>query len=218
MWSEVANKWSWFCQDANTSSENEDPKEFDGEPRLSECSVNFSAFILHLVFVIIAFLMLLSKRWCFLFNRVTSPYLLRWPGHITRWIVTILMIILALISLGEGFLTEMARKESNTQLQFYLPACLLLVASIVALYYYTLAESWTSPGLLWLLLAYWFFCIAVNIMRLMFLIQDNVDVTAAILWINILMLVSYVCFFGLELRLIYMVRLSGNSNYCNKII
>ncbi len=170
---------------------------------MSECSVNFAAFLLHLIFVIVAPLVLLCKRWCFVFDKVTSPYILRWPGHMTRWIVTSLMIVLALSSLGEGFLTEMARKESNTQMQFYLPPCLLLIATIVALYYYTLAERWTSPALLWLLLAYWFFCLIVTLMKLTFLIRDNAAGTGvAIFWITIIMLIFYVCLLVLELHLI----------------
>ncbi|XP_072031468.1 ATP-binding cassette sub-family C member 9-like [Amphiura filiformis] len=198
MATEDENRWSWFCHETNISSEAGDDGAY-----MTECTVNFAAFLLHLLFVIIACLVLIWRRWCCVFRDVTLPYLIKWPGHNTRWILSFLLVVLAIASLGEGILTEMARKEPSPQLQFYLPACLLLIATIVSVLYYQLTENWKSPGLLWLLLAYWFFCIIINIMRITHLFQENVaGIDAAILWITVLLLVSYVLLLVLELNLV----------------
>ncbi|XP_072031473.1 ATP-binding cassette sub-family C member 9-like isoform X2 [Amphiura filiformis] len=198
MATEDENRWSWFCHETNISSEAGDDGAY-----MSECTVNFAAFLLHLLFVIIACLVLIWRRWWCVFREVTSPYLIKWPGHNTRWVLSFILVVLAFASLGEGILTEMARKEPSPQLQFYLPACLLLIATIISMLYYQLAENWKSPGLLWLLLAYWFFCFVINVVRITHLLQENVaGIDAAVLWIAVLMLVSYILLLVLEVHLV----------------
>ena len=194
------NRWSWFCRESNNSYGD----DLESVEKGNECMVNFATFILHLIFVIIALVILLWRRWCCIFYRDTnSQHLTRWPGHICRWIVTTLLLVCALASIAEGILTEMVRQDDgNPQLQFYLPGCMLFIAIIVSLIYYQFTERWQAPRMTWLLLMYWVFCIISNVWRITLLVRENVVFDAAVLWITVVQAVFFIILLGLELYLV----------------
>ena len=188
-------RWTWFCNETSDNLEDE-------EGRLSECLLNIFACFLHLVFLMVACLVVIWIRWCCVFHRVTRKFLIRWPGHIQRCLLTFILLLCAFASLGEGLLTELVRKQGgNTQLQFYLPSCFLSLATVTSLIFYLLIEKWRTPGWGWLLVVYWLSCIGVNVARMTFLIQ-----TAAIgvttLWITVVLTAVYLALLVLELNLI----------------
>ena len=211
---ELRVMWAWFCPETNGSSYVQSLEKRD------ECTIHFNSCLLHIVFVITAFMVLLLKR-CWRFRRHNSQYILciRWPGHICRWLVSFLLSICALASIAEGLLTEMVRQEGGKpQPQFYLPGCMLFIAIIVSLTYYQFAERWQSPHLNWLLIPYWLLCITFNVWQIILLVREDGDITegidlysvidTAVLWITVVQTVLFIVLLLLEFY-VTCVKVSG---------
>ena len=197
--------WSWFCGRTNSSLSyhmTTDTKKF-------ECVINADTVLLHLLFIITAFLILLLSRCCCVNYRKPSQLTPRWPGHIYRWIMAISLLLCALASIAEGILTEMARNEGgNPQLQFYLPGCMLVIAIAASLMYYQFAERWQAPRMNWLLLMYWLFCIIMNVWRICILIGEHKlpggpgVLDTAVFWITVVKTAFFALLLMLELYLV----------------
>ena len=101
---QVSEGWQWLCGLNSTDL------DISGGFNLvnghdNTCFVNALDFIPHLGFILLSTIVLLGCCTCL--NKVKrSEYLIRFPGHSARWLVSILLLLLLLVSLAEGILTN----------------------------------------------------------------------------------------------------------------
>lgn len=192
--------WAWFCgaEWAYQIFGNTTTKALE----INNCFVNLIDSALQVAFIFIFLLILIIKR--LRWKPCKQPrFLLIWPGHFLRWTLTFLQLVLCIASIAEGILSHLVRQNQNeTTPQLYLPASLLLIATITSLVYYQLAEIWRTPGMCWILIGYWVICLATGGIRIAMFHEEAVPLDTTALWITILMTVIQVVLLLVEFNVI----------------
>ena len=97
--------WQWLCGLNSTDLDSSGGFNLvNGHD--NTCFVNALDFIPHLGFILLSTIVLLLG-YCKCFSKArSSKYLIRFPGHFVRWLVSIILLLLLLASLAEGILTN----------------------------------------------------------------------------------------------------------------
>ncbi|XP_072050857.1 ATP-binding cassette sub-family C member 9-like [Amphiura filiformis] len=129
------------------------------------CFVDAISTILHTVFLLVflaAILFLICRS-----NFRYSKYLTRLPGHSSRYFITVLGVLILITCTAEGILSDRLNDgRAVTKPHFYLPFFIATLTLVLSLVYYHHIESFRlSQNFLLLIVLYWIFAIAVEILR-----------------------------------------------------
>ncbi len=206
------SSWIWFCGEPHEhNNTNFDPTNCDltitdqSASDKNDCAVNSLTFFLHVLFILILVVIWIVTKCRTQSVTPKSKFLIRYPGHVARYMISFILLFVSSCAIAEGVLTDKTfSSETETQPQLYLPACCACVALILSLVYYQYAESNCRPHMCWYLLIYWVLCVIIQVLRLMLLKQmDLVDVNIARFWLDLVIFFAYFVLLVLEIRLLY---------------
>ena len=192
--------WSWFCGEDFITTDPDNLSLFLSDPEENSeinhaCAVHFLTFLLHILFSLVAILTVIITA-C-ISTSLKSTFLIRFRGHVYRYILSFVALFILSCAIAEGVLTDKTFENfSHTQPQLYLPAVFECVALIVALVYYQYFESNRRPRFCWLLWAYWTLSALIQVLRLLLL--RPIDIHVARFWLETTILVLYVLFLIIE--------------------
>ncbi len=199
------NKWNWICgtPDGNNSSLS------DWESvRNDSCFANFLLLIPHVLFfflfILIAVIVSIRKS---LRGRTTSssssPILFRYPGHVQRWILNVLYLVVLLVSLGEGVLSD-HKIEGPTQPHLYVPQACALLTGISTTFYYHVMETHKKSKMVYALLLYWVLAMTGEAYRMTTWVESmsKIDLTVIRFDVIALVLLAYALYIYLEIVII----------------
>ncbi|XP_033647324.1 ATP-binding cassette sub-family C member 9-like [Asterias rubens] len=193
-------KWEWFCGRNSVYIDN--GQGWFDDVRNNTCLLDGVAALPHGVFLLVHSILLLFIGCC-TNRRVYTRYLLVYPGHSLRWLLSALLLVLILASAGEGAMTDDTYKEQPTQPHLYVHSIVAFVAVVSSLVYYHHMEQWQLPGMSVVLLVYWTCCAGVEIFRLMSLTyQEEDDIQRLIFDLTIVKLVIYLVLLCIEANII----------------
>ncbi len=195
-------QWEWFC--GINSSYTEESLHYDNV-RNNTCLVNGVASISHGIFLILFSLILLVVGCCTGYRKVHTKHLLVYPGHSIRWLISALLLVILLASIGGGVMTDETYQvlDQPTQPHLYVHSVLSFVAVLVSLIYYHHMEVWQIPMMSPLLLLYWFSSLGHDIFRLLSLeYQNQVDVNIVLFDLTIIKILIYFFLLAVELNVI----------------
>ncbi len=168
-------EWTWFCG-TNTSLEN---FTWTGKNIINNvCIVDGLSSVFQSVFICAFSLALLVLKCCSRYGHINTPYLIRYPGHFIRWMLSALLLIVLLASVGEGALTSMTYgSPSNGLPHLYIAPTFSFVCVIITLVVNQHMELWRRSKLSFLLLVYWLGCVVIETGQLLALKEEEeVDV------------------------------------------
>ncbi|XP_077977977.1 ATP-binding cassette sub-family C member 9-like [Glandiceps talaboti] len=151
---------NWFCGD-NSS-------DYD---QLSICKADALSVCVHGVFLILASFVLAVLGCCTSVRSYHSNSIIHFPGHYSKWILSMLLWLVLLCAVGEGIMTDLSR-NTVTQPHQYIPQTLAITNGIMCLVYYHHMEYWNKPGMSWLLFLCWMSSITTESLRLVVLIEQ----------------------------------------------
>ncbi|XP_054751630.2 ATP-binding cassette sub-family C member 9-like [Lytechinus pictus] len=161
--------WGWFC------GSNASDSSFDFNSTVNrECLVDAIISVPPVSFSVLAILTTIITRCCCIRGNATL-YLLRYPGHSLRWILSLALIAVCLAAIGEGILTEESFRKGGDHPHpyLYLNGVFLLLSAIISLSYYQFLEKRRIKHLSWLLLLFWSVSIVTMSYRLHHFLNDD---------------------------------------------
>ncbi len=198
-------KFDWFCG-VNSSLGNFDNFEWTvNETLKNDCFTNLIYTIPHVFFTVFASLVLLVYGCCTSLRKLKKPFLLRYPCHTPFWLLYLLLLMLLLLSVGEGILTDVDKQSGHpTQPQLYVPACTAAVAGLLVFIYYNRMEFWDIPSMIWLIFLYWVTALGAEIVRFLNLYwNDDINNLEILRFdLNVAAMVIYTVFMLMSLHVI----------------
>ncbi|XP_070559571.1 ATP-binding cassette sub-family C member 9-like [Ptychodera flava] len=138
---------------------------------------------------------------CTTLRQHKTRYLLTYPGHGLRWLLTLGLFIVLLGAVGEGIMTDLTRNKV-TQPHLYLPQSLAFINCIISIGYYHHSESWCRPRMSWILFIYWTLSICSETIRLINLHYHDADTSILRFDIVICCIAIYALLLLVELNLV----------------
>ncbi|XP_072179239.1 ATP-binding cassette sub-family C member 9-like [Diadema setosum] len=181
----------WFCG-VNSTDANLSRIE-------NECVIDAIICAPPVVFTVCATLILLC---CCAINRPVRKILLRYPGHVVRWLTSLAIVAVGLAAVGEGILSEESYRRGGSQPRphLYLSGTALLISGIMSIGYYHWLELWRRKLMAWPLLAFWIASIVTMAYRIRHFIATGMnDFQIARFSITIALLVLYSIMFITEI-------------------
>ncbi|XP_041458076.1 ATP-binding cassette sub-family C member 9-like isoform X2 [Lytechinus variegatus] len=165
---------SWLCRGGNSSTTNFSIILHPEEHRTpNTCSTDIVLFSINLVFCILTSLVFFFVRLCNISRTTDHDYIIRYPGHVIRWLLYILYILICLTMLGEGILTSHQHHFGAPPIMYISPLAALLASIFVMLYYHYM-EYWDLPGMWPLQLLYWVSLLIVECFRAFDFYRDDI--------------------------------------------
>ena len=155
----------WFCGDRrNTTS---------GILLNDTCLINFCYSIFHIGFAIIL-LLTLCIAYCQSKNQ--TQYLVKLPGHSIRWVFSLALLLIQVVALVEGILSDRAQSivDGVTSLYLYLPSVCALISTVCAILATHYVEVWQRMWLSFVLCFYWTLSCGFETVRLGNLVRVDV--------------------------------------------
>ena len=185
-------KFEWFC--GTNSFYTDDSLGWFSDVRNNTCLVDGLVTIPHAAFLLLSSLILLVLGCFTSYRRVHTKYLLVYPGHSLRWLVSVLLLVIVLASIGEGIMTDQTYQawRQPTQPHLYIHAIVAFVAVGISLVYYHHMELWQLPAMSVLLLAYWLLSLGAEVLRLLSLeYQRQININIVIFDLTVIKLAIY---------------------------
>ncbi|XP_038076866.1 ATP-binding cassette sub-family C member 9-like [Patiria miniata] len=203
-------EWEWFCGNNNTYLSTDLSSEWVG----NTCFINGLALLPHVAFIFF-FALALFELGCVCNNRKRgkTKYVLCYPGHTVRWLVSLASLLVLAAAIGEGVLTDETYRawQQSTQPHYYAPSAAAFIAMVLSLVYYHHMELWQIPSMSILLLIYWVLALIGESLQLADLKHhDIVDVTVLRFDLTVLMVIAYGILLLNELNLIR-IKVVGTS-------
>ncbi|XP_070559237.1 ATP-binding cassette sub-family C member 9-like isoform X2 [Ptychodera flava] len=180
---------------------------FDGVDNTTHCrqsqrSLDVFHCGIHLCFLLLLCSVLIIFGCFTRLRSYSSNFRLPYPGHKRKWLMSILLILVLLCGVGEGVLTDLTRNP-ETQPHLYVPQLCALLSGLISLVYYNYLEYWNRPLLTWLLVLYWPFAIATDVVRLIKQTEEvGLDPSIMRFYIVVSCIVIYTCLLFLELNVV----------------
>ncbi|XP_071961483.1 ATP-binding cassette sub-family C member 9-like [Antedon mediterranea] len=160
------NNWKWFC--GKNSADLAFFNDFQWEKNYTygnTCFMSASYVIPHalffVVFTIIMAYLAYSKN-----NVFTTRYLIRFPGHVVRWLVSSVLLMVLIASIGEGILTDQTFKGDPTQPHLYLTGCMSVITLVTSLAAYQCMEVANATYISITCALYWILAITAEAFRI----------------------------------------------------
>ena len=196
----VTEEWEWFCG-RNTSYLNTPLDEWVN----NTCFINGVSLLPHAGFIALSSLLLFVFGCCSSYRKIKTKYILTFPGHSLRWIVSILTLLLLGASIGEGVLTDETYKawQQPTQPHLYMHGAGAFLACVFSLIYYHHVELWQAPFMSFLLLGYWATAAGGEALRMSNLVyQNQIDFNVLRFDLTVALLVCFGLLFLIEVYVI----------------
>ena len=195
--------FDWFCGVNSTETLHNFSWTLD-DTLHNGCFTSLVYIVPHLIFIILASLILLICRLCTGLRYLKHNYLLQYPGHVVLWMLYLPLVFTLIFSIGEGILTDLDVKAGYpTQPQLYVPACFAALSGLLALMYFNMMEYWDVPHMSWLLLVYWAGALGAESVRFYhFYYEEEIDLDILRFDLNVAMMVLYSLFMLLGLHVI----------------
>ncbi|XP_038066901.1 ATP-binding cassette sub-family C member 9-like [Patiria miniata] len=197
------SRWEWLC--GVNSSYIEEPLDWYDDVRNNTCFVDGLVTIPHATFLLLSSLILLVLGCCTSYRRVHTKYLLVYPGHSLRWLVSVLLLVLIVASIGEGIMTDETYQawKQPTQPHLYIHSIVAFVAVGISLVYYHHMELWQVPAMSGVLLVYWLFSLSNEVLRMLSLeYQGYIDVHVVVFDLTLIKLAIYLVLVLIEFNVI----------------
>lgn len=194
-------KFDWYC--GPSVADNLIGFIWDPEHTVyNACFTNLLETIPHIFLLVFGSLVLCTLLFCHHSDK--HPYLLKYPGHDIRWVLYYPLMVMLVFQLGEGLLTDLiVDSKVETQPQLYVPACLALLAGVLAIIYTHHMEYWELQHMSWVMLVYWFLALGASSVKLVNLVDDEeVDSSHMRYILTIVAVIIYALFFILELNVV----------------
>ena len=135
------------------------------------CLLNLGYSIFHIGFAILL-LLVLCIAYCQSKNQRQN--LVKLPGHSIRWVFSLALLLIQVVALAEGILTDRAQSDGPSLLYLYVPAICAFVATAVAMLTAHNVEIWQRMWMSYVLLIYWILSFGFETVRLGNLVRVNV--------------------------------------------
>ncbi|XP_038076865.1 ATP-binding cassette sub-family C member 9-like [Patiria miniata] len=203
-------EWKWFCGANNTDLSTDLSSEWVG----NTCFINGLAFLPHVTFIIVfALALFLLGCVCSYRKRGNTKYVLCYPGHTVRWLVSLGSLFVLAAAIGEGFMTDETYRawQHSTQPHYYAPGAAAFLAMFLSLIYNHQMELWQIPSMSILLMIYWVLALIGESLQLADLKHHNiVDVTVLRFDLTVLKVIAYGILLLNEINLIR-IKVVGTS-------
>lgn len=183
----------WFCGLSGNSSI--ESAYYRGQFLNHICLVNFYYTIFHLVFTaLIISTQCIQVRNCQTSTTPSRKFLVKLPGHHIRWLFATLLLLIQIVAITEGTLTDSTRTNQETVpscVYLYIPSVCAFVGGVCAIVLcHSIEVQWrTLPSIL--LLSYWMFSCGAEILRLVNLV--NIDLASfSILRFDVVVLLLFI--------------------------
>ncbi|XP_071960045.1 ATP-binding cassette sub-family C member 8-like [Antedon mediterranea] len=166
-------KFNWFCgDDANVSFDN---FTWDKSSTVDNaCFIGLISSGISVLFVILASSILLVLANFTALKNLNHKYLIAFPGHVPRWLLNVLLLVLQLSRVSEGIITDVIVHENQeTEPYLYVPACACFISMVMYFIYYHHVEYWNKPFMISLVLLYWLCMLACDVLTLESAIDDD---------------------------------------------
>ena len=182
----TSHEWSWFCGKNysefehrldNSSWDNDDDDDDEGSSHLLDNGCRLSALDtgIQITFLCLFSILLVILGCCTRYKSISTPYILRYPGHVFRWMISMVLSVVLLAGFAEGLLTS---DTNTTHLPYlYVSSIFGLLGVVTSLVFSHHMELWRQPMLSWLLLVYWLSSVTADTCQLLGLARkDMIDV------------------------------------------
>ena len=154
--------------------------------RISECFVDFGVLLAPTLFISAVLPCSLIKLWKIRGDYRDKRLWVRYPGHTTRWLITLSLIYFQILECTEGIISGLSYSD-GIYLQTYIPILVSTLGSILSLLYYDFSETYNLPRLMTISLGYWITTFILKVIKLTALYEEERNLNAAILvltWIT----------------------------------
>ncbi|XP_038067062.1 ATP-binding cassette sub-family C member 8-like isoform X2 [Patiria miniata] len=196
-------KLNWYC--GINDSDNLNNFTFDVNHTLyNACFVDLIYTLSHLIFILLGVLVLFILGCCTRIRKEQYRYLIQYPGHNLRWVIYFILFTLVLSQIAESILSELeVQSWEPTRPHLYIPACFVLVASFLSMFFYNKMETWNRHHMSWLLVIYWVLALGIEVIRFLNFYHDpEVDFTLLRADLSLAAMVIYTLLLLLELNVI----------------
>lgn len=177
----ITDKWEWFCGVNSTDLDSFIDFTWEEDQVLNNtCLVDaFVAAPQAISILVFSVFLLLLKLSCYRIR--SSRYLLRYPGHSFKWLITSLLFVVLIASIGEGILTDESYPSSSygTQPHFYIAPSTAFIGLALSLTFYQMMEVWDAPYMVFLLILYFAVSVAAETSQLLNLLYQQDDILNA---------------------------------------
>ena len=139
----------------------------------NECFLDGLSFFPHILLILISLPILIAWNKSS-YGGTQAQTWVHFPLHTFRWILFIILILLNLVEIGEGVISDSMFVGSH--LHLYIPHCVALIGSLFSIIYYHNVESLNSPRFLLLLILYWVAGLIVKILKVIHLFRKGLGV------------------------------------------
>ena len=108
-------------------------------------------------------------------SRVEMKSWVHFPGHMIRWILSLILLFINMLEIAEGVLSDMEFR--GIHLHVYVPHCVSLVGTLFSIIYYHNLEQWNTPKYLPLLPVYWIGSIITKSLKVSVLFNKRLGVS-----------------------------------------
>eukprot|EP00057_Strongylocentrotus_purpuratus_P008604 XP_011663078.1 PREDICTED: ATP-binding cassette sub-family C member 9 isoform X1 [Strongylocentrotus purpuratus] len=174
---------SWFCGGENSSTVDDVSiiLHHPGNWASNTCTIDLVFLILHLVFCMMASLVLIFIPVCSISRATDHAYIIRYPGHVVRWLTYILYTLLCIGMIVESILTSNDHYFDGPPRLYIVPLAGFLAAIFVMVYYHYM-EYWELPGMWPVQFLYWVCLLVAECFRAPAFHHDNIT-SRHMIWI-----------------------------------
>ena len=195
--------WEWYC--GKNSSFIEGSPNYIEKGINNTCFINGLALLPHAAFTVLSSIILFAVAVCSSYRGYNTKYILYFPGHTIRWVVSLLFMIVLITSIGEGILSDGTYQalDLGTQPHLYVGAIATLLTTILSIVFYHHMELWELAGMDFLLLFYWVLGVLVEGLRVINLYEAGLaEFTVVRFDISVLSILVYFIFIIIDLNVI----------------
>lgn len=166
---------SWFCGGENSSTVDNVSIILHppGNWASNTCTIDLVLLILHLVFCMMASLVLILIPACSISRATDHAYIIRYPGHVVRWLTYILYTLLCIGMIVESILTSSDHHFDSPPRLYIVPLAGFLAAIFVMVYYHYM-EYWELTGMWPVQFLYWVCLLVAECFRASAFHHDNI--------------------------------------------
>ncbi|XP_030856170.1 ATP-binding cassette sub-family C member 9 isoform X1 [Strongylocentrotus purpuratus] len=166
---------SWFCGGENSSTVDDVSIILHppGNWASNTCTIDLVLLILHLVFCMMASLVLIFIPVCSISRATDHAYIIRYPGHVVRWLTYILYTLLCIGMIVESILTSNDHHFDSPPRLYIVPLAGFLAAIFVMVYHHYM-EYWELPGMWPVQFLYWVCLLVAECFRASAFHHDNI--------------------------------------------
>lgn len=170
----IREEWEWFC---GVNSTDIVGSNWDSHMVSNTCQVDLFVTVVQMVSVAVFSTVLLLLK-CTRQKTISTRYLVRYPGHSWKWLVTFMLALVLMASVIEGIITDSSYPsyEYGTQSHFYVTPGVSLLGLAISIVFYHMMEVWGVPHMSLSLVVYWIVSLAADSAQMSNLLYQEEDI------------------------------------------